>query len=188
MSTSKIKSKTDPETCYFVNDQYIRMVRDGDSLTMRIGHIPEIAKRFKSEIQEELMDFWRDRFPAKPCNVCGKMFHGAKQHMYCSDECRGIGTKQKRADYREVYREMLNQPRECERCGKVFSNGNNRKYCSEECKKAATYEKQQETYERKRRQRMSQLDRKVLQAEEMGVRYADLQKQETLKMVGRVVI
>lgn len=186
----KVLSRIDPDTYYVVTSIHVRMVRNSDKLTIPYCHIPEKAKLFKPEIQAELMAFWEERNPAHPCKICGKVFHSPMQQVYCSPECREAGKRAARQAYKQAYRESKQpQSKVCEYCKKVFTEGTGRKYCSQECRTAATTIKQQEARDKKKQEKKkSHLEEKVKLAASMGIGYGELQKRETLKQVGRVVI
>lgn len=181
----KVFSKVDPDTYYVIVGGYVKMRRHGDCLTIPYGQIPEQAKRFKPEIEEELMGFYRDKFPARPCKICGKPFHATAVRWYCSPEC---SKEANRRNNRASAERIMRQEKQCQYCGKTYT-GTGRKYCSDTCQKAATAIKQRETVgKKKNKKRKSQLDKKLKLAEAKGTTYAEMQKQETLKMVGKVVI
>lgn len=182
----KVLSTVDPDTYYVVTSNHVRMVRNGDKLTIPYCHIPEKAKLFKPEIQAELLGFWEERYPERPCKICGTLFRNNQpQASYCSPECQSAGRRANKQAYENKRKVQI---RVCEYCNKVFTEGTGRKYCSPECRTAATTIKQQEAREKKTEKKKSHLEEKVKLAASMGIDYGELQKRETLKQVGRVVI
>lgn len=171
----KIYSKVDPDTYYVSTSVHVRMCRNGDRLTIPNLQIPEQAKRFNPAIQAELMAIYDEKHPLITCGCCGKEFRRTENRKYCSSECQEEAKKNRRKAYE-------NTPRTCVWCHEKFLPKNYSKYCSTKCKKAAEeVVTEQETWE-------SRLDEKLQQAATMGISYADIQKQETLKLVGRVMI
>ncbi len=164
----QVQSKFDKDTHYVVTSGYVRICREGDKMTISMVNIPEQAKRFRAEIQEELMAIWVEKHPLIPCKLCGKMFHKGSKRRYCSPEC---SDKANRINMRE---KQLQHKVVCKRCGQTFTGRVDKRFCSPECKKKKKWE--------------SHLQEKLQLAEANGTTYAEMQRQETLKMVGRVVI
>jgi len=175
----QVQSKFDPATYYVVTSKYVRICRDGDKMTISYGQLPEQAKRFMPEIQEELMAIYTQKHPLVSCKWCGKPFHEGANKLYCSDECKHAAGNE-----RSRLRQCV-QFQTCVWCGKEFQGYNGRKYCSKACKKESMSANRKEdtrgTWE-------SHLQEKLQQAEAQGMTYAEMQKAETLKMVGKVVI
>ena len=187
----KILSKVDTDTYYVVTTNHVRMVRNGDKLTIPYCHIPEKAKLFKPEIQAELLGFWEEKYPERPCKVCGTLFRSNRPHdVFCSPECK----KASRSAYRKSYNEKAVE-RQCGWCSNTFAvpASNSRRYCNTECRKAAAAKKKElekEAVETTTEETKweSRLNEKLQQAAALGITYADIQKRETLKQVGGVVI
>ena len=81
--------------------------------------------------------------------------------------------------------------KQCPKCQKYFEqNANSQKYCSKECQKAVYQQTKQDSYktfeEKRQKRKKSQLDNKIEKAHRQGIRYAELQKAETIEMFGRV--
>lgn len=178
----KMQSKVDPYTFYTVTSSYVRICRHGDKLTMSYMQIPEQAKRFNPKIQEELMGFYKDKHPLIPCPHCGKLFRKEKGRKYCCQECQDEAAKKRKRE-----REKNPKERECKWCGKVFVTTNYQQFCSNDCRNADAETKKQERSEF-RKTKQGHLDEKLKQAAAAGTSYAEMQRHETLKMVGRVVI
>ena len=185
----KVLSRIDPDTYYVVTSNHVRMVRNGDKLTIPYCHIPEKAKLFKPEIQAELLGFWEEKYPERPCKVCGTLFRSNKpQEVYCNSECRKVS----KYNYQKTYNEKPVE-RQCVWCSNTFSVSNKSiiKYCSTKCRNAAVAKKKKgkaEEQAMEKKQWQSRLNEKMHQAAALGIDYAELQKRETLKQVGRVVI
>lgn len=185
----KVLSRIDPDTYYVVTTNHVRMVRNGDKLTIPYCHIPEKAKLFKPEIQEELLAFWEEKYPERPCKICGTLFRSNRPHdVYCKPECKKVNT----SNYRKTYNEKAVE-RQCGWCSNTFSvpSSNSRRYCSTECRKAAAAKKKEMEAEEPTTEKtkwQSHLNEKLQKAAVLGISYADIQKQETLKQVGGVVI
>ena len=186
----KVLSRIDPDTYYVVTSIHVRMVRNGDKLTIPYCHIPEKAKLFKPEIQAELLGFWEEKYPERPCKVCGTLFRSNKpQDVYCSSECKKVS----RDNYRKTYNEKPVE-RQCVWCSNIFSVSNRsaNKYCCQKCRTAAITIKQQaareKRAEKKTEKKKSHLEEKMKLAASMGIDYGELQRRETLKQVGKVVI
>lgn len=175
----QVQSKFDKDTHYIVTNGYVRICREGDKMTISMVNIPEQSKRFRPEIQEELMAIWTEKHPLIPCEFCGKMFHKGIKRRYCSQEC---GNEAKRK--MELER-IMNQKQTCSWCGETFIGCNSKLYCSPECKQKGkggkTKAETLKTWE-------SHLQEKLQLAESKGMTYAEMHQQETLKMVGKVVI
>ncbi len=175
----QVQSKFDKDTHYVVTSGYVRICREGDKMTISMVNIPEQAKRFRPEIQEELMAIWVEKHPLIPCECCGKMFNKGVKRRYCSPEC---SYKSKRIKESE---RAMNQQQTCSWCGETFIGSNSKLYCSPECKQKGkggkTKAEALKTWE-------SRLQEKLQLAESKGMTYAQMQQQETLKMVGKVVI
>jgi hypothetical protein len=64
------------------------------------------------------------------CHICGKLFHPYRpNNIYCSNECRAKGYKQK-----YTYRKKKEKEVECLQCGKKFiTNDGKRKFCCKSC-------------------------------------------------------
>lgn len=112
------------------------------------------------------------------CPVCGKTFVKTRDDkMYCSRKCTQYYHRHK--------------PQTCVVCGNEFIGSDGKKYCSKECKRKGMVrvyqgrriEKQEEPIKRE-----SRLMEKERAARQQGLHYADMQKAETLQMVGVVGI
>ena len=173
-----VQSRVDPDTYYTVTTKYVSVRRHGDRLTMQYMQIPEQAKRFKPEIQEELMAIFTEKHPLTECVYCGHKFYKENGRKYCGSEC-----------YEKAQSEnaQKNGKKEhpCSWCGKLFVGYTNTKYCGAECKKEGRQSKKKEDT---RPTWKNHLQEKLQQAEAQGMTYAELQKQKTLDLVGRVVI
>ena len=178
----KMQSKVDPYTFYTVTSGYVRICRHGDKLTMPYMQIPEQAKRFRPEIQEELMAIFEERHPIVSCPNCGKQFRKESSRKYCCQECYTAAARKRRKETEKIPRES-----KCKWCGKTFVSVNYNQFCSYSCKNKYEATKRQERVETKE-PRESHLNEKLQQAAALGINYAELQKQETLRQVGRVVI
>lgn len=175
----QVQSKFDPSTYYVVTSKYVRICRDGDKMTMSYTQLPEQAKRFRQEIQEELMAIYTQKHPLISCGWCGKQFHEGANKRYCSKECSHAAKSEK---IRQAQRHQLQT---CVWCGKTFEGYGKRKYCSATCKKENMAAQKTEEF---RPTQESHLQEKLQLAESKGMTYAEMQKQETLKMVGKVVV
>ena len=188
----KVLSRIDPDTYYVVTSIHVRMVRNGDKLTIPYCHIPEKAKLFRPEIQAELLAFWEERNPEHPCKICGKVFRAAPKKVYCSPECQVAGKRAIRQACASKRKPPTPSTQVCEYCEKLFTAATVRKYCSQECKTAAITIKQHEAREKraekKTEKKKSHLEEKMKLAASMGIDYGELQRRETLKQVGKVVI
>lgn len=179
----KIYSKVDPDTYYVSTTSYVRMTRNGDKLTIPNQQIPMWAERFNEGIKAELLEIYDQKHPLVKCPRCGKEFRKANTMKYCSPTCMQEVHREKARQRSKDYKKTLKQ---CEWCGENFHPSRYGKCCCKEChekKRAADRheEYQLETWE-------SHLQEKLQMAEAQGMSYAEMQKQETLKMVGRVVI
>lgn len=194
----KIRSKFDDETIYKVTDKAVTISRNGDELKIPIGLIPQMSAPFIGEIQAELFEFYDKKYPEVPCPVCNKPMRQFHNKKYCSPECQSEANNKKRkrtcAEETAKKREK-GLEKECAYCGEKFILYDNfhTKYCSPECKKgAATKQRNTQrstTYqEKKKKKRKSQLDNILKEARSKGLSYADIQKQETLAMVGGIKI
>lgn len=84
----------------------------------------------------------------------------------------------------------------CSICGKPMRQIGKRKYCSDECRKnAIAIQREAQASERRTAYQKAKTKKKISQcgeierkARKIGLRYADIQKQETLAMVGRIKI
>lgn len=179
----KMQSKVDPYTFYTVTSGYVRICRHGDKLTMPYMQIPEQAKRFRPEIQEELMAIFEERHPIVSCPNCGKQFRKEGNKKYCCEGCYTAAARKRKKETEKIPRE-----RECKWCGKTFVSLNYNQFCSYGCGYKYKAAKNQDEQSEFRQTRQSHLNEKLQQAAVQGINYADLQKQETLKLVGRVVI
>ena len=180
----KMQSKVDPYTFYTVTSSYVRICRHGDKLTMSYMQIPEQAKRFRPEIQEELMAIFEERHPIVSCPNCGKQFRKESSRKYCSQECYTAAARKRKKETEKIPR-----GRECKWCGKNFVSLKYNQFCNNSCrnKYESTKKKKKELVETKTPWE-SHLNEKMQQAAALGINYAELQKQETLRQVGRVVI
>lgn len=175
----KLQSKVDPDTYYTVTSRYVRMCRHGDKLTMQWPQLPEQAKRFRPDIQEELMAIYSEKHPLTVCPCCGQKFYKTDGRKYCSPECYAKAASEKAKS------RQSQQTQTCLWCGKEYLGYNGRKYCGSVCKKEA---RQSQSKEDTRKTWEGNLNEKLKQAKGQGMSYAEMQKQETLKQVGRVVI
>lgn len=119
------------------------------------------------------------------CAFCGKSFETVHRSKYCGKECR---------DKAKLQAALVDHPeRHCKVCGKLFKPKNARgEYCSKQCQKKLYSQRQAKRwatqagisleYEHK----PSHIDNIEKYARAKGLRYADLQKQETIQMFGRV--
>ena len=178
----KLQSNIDSDTYYTVTTKYVRMCRNGDKLTMQWSQLPEQAKRFRPDVQEELMAIYSEKHPLIACPCCGKKFHKANGKKYCSQECYD------RFSYEKAKSRHTLKTQTCLRCGNEFFSNCRRKYCGSVCEKEARRSKPKKTKEDSRKTWESSLNEKLKQAKGQGLTYAELQMQETLKQVGKVVI
>lgn len=181
----KIYSKVDPDTYYVSTSVHVRMCRNGDRLTIPNLQIPEQAKRFNPAIQAELMAIYDEKHPLIKCGCCDKEFRKTDNRKYCSSECQEEAKRKRRKAYEDT-------PKECKWCHEKFLPKNYSKYCSTKCKTAAMDEQKQKQMAEKvgaeQETWQSNLNEKLQRAASLGISYADMQKQETLNRVGRVVI
>lgn len=178
----KMQSKCDPYTFYTVTSIYIRIVRLNDKLTIPWGQIPEQAKRFRPDIQEELMAFYTERHPIIICPNCGQQFRKEGNKKYCCEKCQYAAARERKKEVEKTPRE-----RECKWCGKTFISLKYNQFCNNDCRNKHEAARKQKKNDEFRQERQSHLDEKLQQAAVQGISYADLQKQETLRQVGRVV-
>ena len=179
-------SKVDPDTYYTVTSIYIRMVRHNDKLTIPWGQIPEQAKRFRPDIQEELMAFYTERHPIIICPNCGKQFRKEGNKKYCCEKCQYTAARERKKEAEKTPKE-----RECKWCGKTFVSLKYNQFCNNDCRnkhESAKKQKKNDEQSEFRQTRQGHLNEKMQQAAVQGISYAELQKQETLDLVGRVVI
>lgn len=179
----KIFSKVDPDTYYVSTTSYVRITRNGDKLTIPNQQIPVWAERFNDAIKAELLEIYDQKHPLIKCARCGKEFRKVNTAKYCSPTCMQEEHRERMRvrsrDYKQTYKQ-------CEWCGKNFHPSRYGKCCSEECHEKKRAADRHEEYLPETRK--SQLAAKLKQAESQGMTYAEMQRQETLKMVGRVVI
>ena len=193
-----IKSKFDSTTVYKVAAESVTISKDGEDMKIPIRLIPKMIERFIPGIKAELQDIYEKNLPEEektpeqiPCAECGKLFMKRRAKKYCSDICSRKAAAKRNA---ERYRKAAEEKRangveiDCAYCGKSFViyDGFNAKYCSAKCRAAVHREEKKSTYEKEKKRKISQCGEIEKEARKIGLHYADIQKQETLAMIGKI--
>lgn len=119
------------------------------------------------------------------CAFCGKEFETLHIRRYCTAECRN---KAKSAAA------LVDHPeKKCAVCGKTFKPKQLRaEYCSKQCQKKLYQERSQKRYAMESgisieySHKPSHIDDRERYARAKGLRYADLQKRESIELFARV--
>lgn len=195
-----IKSKFDKDTVYKVTDKAVTISKDGEDMKIPIRQIPKMAGTFIPEIKAELLDIYEKNLPEEkpteiPCAICGKLFPKQGRKRVCSHECRKKSLVRQNAERRKKAAEEKRKngvEKVCKYCGKKFvlHDSFNQEYCTVKCRDAIKNADRKSTFETKRekKKKISQCGEIERNARKIGLRYADIQKQETLAMVGSIKI
>lgn len=179
-----IVSKYDKDTIYGITTQYVSVQRDGEVMRMPFRQIPTVSKVFRKEIQAELMEIYREKYPIVTCIICGKEFERTRdKQIMCSETCRR----------KKVSLDRKNQPKhekKCAMCGKFFmATSSNNKYCSDECKEQGKYDSEVRKGRRKRNPKKDPLilSRLNQEARSQGLTYGQLQAQKYIAQMKGVL-
>ena len=170
---------------YILTATYVRVKGYGDEERISYASIPETIKGWNEPMKSEMLEFYKERYPLTECEVCGKMFRRMRPTFTCSPEC-----SHKRHNAIQLERSRVKVECDCTICGKTFTKRRNQqKYvCSAECGKEYQRLHKGQVDQTGKKKRANNIVAIEKQARKKGLHYADIQKQETLAMVGRVEI
>lgn len=88
-----IKSKFDSETMYRVYTKgrvkYIEVMRNDESMSIKISHLNGYKRLFIPEIYNELCEIQKEH-NGRICPICGNRFVAFTKRKYCCDKCARI--------------------------------------------------------------------------------------------------